>query len=233
MLGDHFSPIVGVLGPLYRLWPHIELLLIAQSLLVGCSVFIRAPWIAGAHAMSWGLQGLVNFDFHEVAFAGPASWTRTWRGAGSRARGGRQACCWSRVRRAHVAVFGLLVWRHDRRVGGALCVAGPVATALLLALVVIPHFNPQHVYPYLEHRPPVIGGSTLSLAEPVPSLVWPATKLKTVPPLIPTALLALRSPLILVVPTLVLRFTSADHMYWGTDYHYPTAIVFFALIHAV
>ena len=249
LLGDHFSPIVGVLGPLYRLWPHIELLLIAQSLLVGCSVFIvarrAAPhwWIAGAYAMSWGLQGLVNFDFHEVAFAVPliamaldAYLARRW-----------VACAWWAASLLLVkedagltlAVFGLLVWRHDRRVGGALCVAGPVATALLV-LVVIPHFNPQHVYPYLQSTGrQSSAGSTLSQPWLIPvHLVWPATKLKTLALLlIPTALLALRSPLILVaVPTLVLRFTSADHMYWGTDYHYSAVlmpIVFFALIDAL
>ncbi|MEY9909843.1 putative membrane protein [Catenulispora sp. MAP12-49] len=249
LLGDHFSPIVGVLGPLYRLWPHIELLLIAQSVLVGCSVFIvarrAAPhwWLAVAYAMSWGLQGLVNFDFHEVAFAVPlialaldAYLAQRW-----------VACAWWAASLLLVkedagltlAVFGLLLWRHDRRIGGVLCVAGPVATALLV-LVVIPHFNPQHVYPYLQSTGrQASAGSALSQPWLIPvHLVWPATKLKTLAMLlIPTALLALRSPLILVgVPTLLMRFTSADHMYWGTDYHYSAIlmpIVFFALIDAL
>ncbi|WP_370370623.1 DUF2079 domain-containing protein [Catenulispora sp. GP43] len=248
LLGDHFSPIVGVLGPVYRLWPHIELLLIAQSLLVGCSVFIvarrAAPhwWIAGAYAMSWGLQGLVGFDFHEAAFAVPliamaldAYLAQRW-----------VACAWWAASLLLVkedagltlAAFGLLLWRRDRRIGGVLCVAGPAATALLV-LVVIPHFNPQHVYPYLQSTGrQSSAGSALSQPWLIPvHLVWPATKLRTLAMLlVPTALLALRSPLILVgVPTLVLRFTSADHMYWGTDYHYSAIlmpIVFFALIDA-
>lgn len=246
LLGDHFSPIVGVLAPLYRLWPHIELLLIAQSALVGLSVFVvarrAAPhrWIPTAYAMSWGLQQLVNFDFHEAAFAVPlialaldaylaGRWT---------------ACAWwassllltKEDAGLTIAVFGLLLWRRDRRIGAVLCVAGPVATALL-TLVVIPHFNPQHVYPYLQSTGRQSTGST-PLSQPwlIPlQLVWPAVKLKTLAiTLIPTAFLALRSPLILLaVPNLLLRFVSGDHMYWGTGYHYSAVlmpIVFFALI---
>ena len=38
LLGDHFSPIIAVLAPLYRIWPHVELLLIAQAALFGLSV---------------------------------------------------------------------------------------------------------------------------------------------------------------------------------------------------
>jgi uncharacterized membrane protein len=249
LLGDHFSPIVGVLGPLYRLWPHIELLLIAQSALVGLSVFIvarrAAPhwWIPGAYAMSWGLQQLVNFDFHEAAFAVPlialaldAYLAKRW-----------VACAlWASslllVKEdagLTIAVFGLLLWRHDRRIGGALCVAGPVATALLV-LVVIPHFNPQHVYPYLQSSGrQSTGSSPLSQPWLIPlHLVWPLVKVKTLALLLaPTAFLALRSPLILVgVPTLLLRFVSGNHMYWDTGYHYSAVlmpIVFFALIDAL
>lgn len=249
LLGDHFSPIVGVLGPLYRLWPHIELLLIAQSALVGLSVFIvarrAAPrwWIPAAYAVSWGLQGLINFDFHEVAFAVPliamaldAYLAERW-----------VACAWWAASLLLVkedagltlAAFGVLLWRRDRRIGGILCVAGPLATALLV-LVVIPHFNPQHVYPYLQSTGrQSSAGSALSQPWLIPlHLVWPAVKLKTLALLlIPTAFLALRSPLLLVgVPTVLLRFTSSDHMYWGTDYHYSAIlmpIVFFAFIDAL
>ena len=249
LLGDHFSPIVGVLGPVYRLWPHIELLLIAQSALVGWSVFIiarrAAPhwWIPVAYAMSWGLQQLVDFDFHEAAFAVPliaiamdAYLAKRW-----------VACAWwasslllvKEDAGLTLAVFGLLIWRHDRRIGRVLCVAGPVATALLV-LVVVPHFNPQHVYPYLQSSGrQSTGPSPLSQPWLIPvHLVWPATKLKTLAMLlVPTAFLALRSPLVLLaVPNLLLRFTSGDHMYWGTDYHYSAIlmpIVFYALIDAL
>lgn len=248
LLGDHFSPIVGVLGPLYRLWPHIELLLIAQSALVGLSVFViarrAAPhwWIPGAYAASWGLQQLVNFDFHEAAFAVPlvalaldAYMAQRW-----------VACAWWASSLLLVkedlgltlAVFGLLIWRHNRRIGGVLCVVGPIATALLV-LVVVPHFNPQHVYPYLQSTGrQSSAGSVFSQPWLIPlHLFWPATKLVTLAMLlIPTAFLGLRSPLILLaVPTLVLRFTSGDRMYWGTNYHYSAIlmpILFFALIDA-
>lgn len=249
LLGDHFSPIVGVLGPLYRMWPHVELLLIAQPVLVGWSVFViarrAAPrwWIPGAYAASWGLQQLVGFDFHEAAFAVPlitmaldAYLAERW-----------VACAWWASGLLLVkedcgltlAVFGVLMWRHDRRIGRVLCVVGPVASALLM-FVVIPHFNPEHVYPYMQSTGrQSTAGSALSRPWLIPvHLVWPAVKMKTLAILLaPTAFLALRSPLILVaVPTLVLRFASDDRMYWGTDYHYSAVlmpIVFYALIEAL
>lgn len=249
LLGDHFSPIIGVLGPFYRMWPHIELLLIAQSALVGWSVFVvarrAAPhwWIPFAYAMSWGLQQLVGFDFHEAAFAVPliamaldAYLAERW-----------VACAWwasslllvKEDAGLTLAMFGLLMWRHDRRIGRGLCIAGPVASALLM-FVVIPHFNPQHVYPYTQTAGrQSTAGSALSQPWLIPfHLLWPATKIKTLAMLlIPTAFFALRSPLILLaVPTLMLRFTSSNPMYWGNDYHYSAIlmpIVFYALIDAL
>ena len=249
LLGDHFSPIISVLAPLYRLWPHIELLLIAQSALVGLSVFIvarrAAPhwWIPVAYAMSWGLQQLIAFDFHEAAFTVPLialatdaylaqRWTACALWASSMLLVKEDAGL-------TIAVFGLLLWRHDRRLGGALCLAGPIATALLV-WVVIPHFNPQHVYPYLQSSGrQSTGASALSQPWLIPvHLVWPLVKLKTLAMVLaPTVFLALRSPLILLaVPNLLLRFTSGDHMYWDTNYHYSATlmpIVFFALVDAL
>jgi uncharacterized membrane protein len=249
LLGDHFSPILSLLAPFYRLWPHIELLLIAQSALVGLSVFViarrAAPhrWIPVAYALSWGVQQLIGFDFHEAAFTVPlialaldAYLAERW-----------TVCAWWAASLLLVkedagltlAAFGLLLWRHDRRIGRVLCVAGPVVTAVLI-LFVIPHFNPQHVYPYMQSSGrQSTGSSPLSQPWLIPvHLFWPLVKLKTLAMvLIPTAFLALRSPLILLaVPNLVLRFTSGDHTYWGTDYHYSAIlmpIVFFALIDAL
>ncbi len=83
LLGDHFTPIVGLLAPFFRLFPTPATLLVAQALLTGVSVVPvcragadllgrRVGWAIGlAYGMSWGLQQMINFDFHEVAFAVP------------------------------------------------------------------------------------------------------------------------------------------------------------------
>jgi uncharacterized membrane protein len=83
LLGDHFSPIEALLAPFFRLFPTPATLLVAQALLTGVSVVPvcraagdllgrRVGWAIGlAYGMSWGLQQMINFDFHEVAFAVP------------------------------------------------------------------------------------------------------------------------------------------------------------------
>ena len=83
LLGDHFQPIVGLLAPFFRVFPTPETLLVAQALLIAASVIpvcgaaqeLLGTWasrgIGLAYAFSWGLQQMVNFDFHEIAFAVP------------------------------------------------------------------------------------------------------------------------------------------------------------------
>jgi len=83
LLGDHFQPIVGLLVPLFRVFPTPETLLVAQALLTAASVIpvcraaqeLLGTWasrgIGLAYGFSWGLQQMVNFDFHEIAFAVP------------------------------------------------------------------------------------------------------------------------------------------------------------------
>jgi len=83
LLGDHFQPIVGLLAPLFRVFPTPETLLVAQALLTAASVIpvcraaqeLLGTWasrgIGLAYGFSWGLQQMVSFDFHEIAFAVP------------------------------------------------------------------------------------------------------------------------------------------------------------------
>ncbi len=83
LLGDHFQPIVALIAPFYRIFPTPVTLLVAQALLTAISVFpvCRAAgellgtgvsWVIGAaYGFSWGLQQMIIFDFHEIAFAVP------------------------------------------------------------------------------------------------------------------------------------------------------------------
>jgi uncharacterized membrane protein len=83
LLGDHFQPIVALLAPLFRVFPTPETLLVAQAFLTAASVIpvcraaqeLLGTWpsrgIGLAYGFSWGLQQMVNFDFHEIAFAVP------------------------------------------------------------------------------------------------------------------------------------------------------------------
>jgi uncharacterized membrane protein len=240
LLGDHFHPVLAVLAPLYRLAPGPATLLVAQAALLAVSVIPvtrlaarvvgpRAGTAIGvAYGLSWGLQSAVGFDFHEVAFAVPML-----------------ACCGERLARRQwgpavawalplvlvkedmpltVAAIGAYVFLRGRRALGAAVMAYAVVAGLLIVTVVIPSANPSHVYGYAQGLASPVDG----LAPKLHTLVWLV---------LPTAFLALRSPLLLlVVPTLVWRFLRASPAYWGTGFHYSAVlmpIVFVAFIDAL
>ncbi len=83
LLGDHFHPILVLLGPIFRLWPSGSTLLVVQNLLFAisivpvCSLAMRrlgatAGSVLGiSYAFSWGLTAAIVAQFHEIAFAVP------------------------------------------------------------------------------------------------------------------------------------------------------------------
>ena len=83
LLGDHFQPIVGLIAPVFLIFPSAVTLLMVQALLTAVSVIpvSRAAaarlgtgagrMIGAAYGLSWGLQQMIDFDFHEIAFAVP------------------------------------------------------------------------------------------------------------------------------------------------------------------
>ncbi|HET6354631.1 DUF2079 domain-containing protein [Streptomyces sp.] len=243
LYADHFHPVLAVLAPLYRLFPHPELLLVVQAALVAVSAYALSRAAArhvphpaagavlgAAYAVSWGLQKLIGFDFHEVAFAVPLLAL-----AGAAYLDGRWAAAawWAGglilVKEdlgATVLVLGLLLWRHHRRAGAALCVLGPTGSALAV-LLVIPAFAPDGAYAYASFGD-----------DPLAALNGWGIKAATLVLLLGiTAGLSLLSPLVLLaLPTLAWRFWSPNTAYWGPDHHYSAVlmpIVFLALIDAV
>jgi uncharacterized membrane protein len=257
LLGDHFHPIVALIAPFFRVFPSPVTLLVAQALLAAVSVVpvSRAAAdklgtgagraIGAAYGFSWGLQQMVNYDFHEIAFAVPllaCSLSALVRGRT------RAAAAWAlplvfvkEDQGFTLAAIGLiiaLVYKRPRP--GLLLAAWGLAWSFLAITVIIPHFSPTHQYLYWGDGGTLspVGGH-LSAAGVVNQLItggW--TKLPTlVMILLPTAFIALRSPLVLAaVPSLVLRFVGTNSSYWGTDWHYNATvmpIVFIAAIDAL
>ncbi len=80
ILGDHFSPILALLAPLYRIHDGPATLLVAQAVLLALAILpiwryaerrlgARAAYCtAAAYALSWPIAEALAFDFHEVAF---------------------------------------------------------------------------------------------------------------------------------------------------------------------
>ncbi|MER8161437.1 DUF2079 domain-containing protein [Streptomyces sp. NPDC094472] len=255
ILGDHFSPITALLGPVYRLFPGPVTLLVAQAALFAVSAVPvtrvaarllgrgRGLAIGIAYGVSWGVQRAVDFDFHEICFAVPLiafSLEAVIRGRWY------PAMLWAAplvfVKEdmgATVAAIGAVVWIRARRDPERGPRAVPLAVVLMgfgvmvsaLALgVVIPGFNGGGSYDYWDK----VGNGgeqtgTIPFGTALRTLLWI---------LLPTTgLLALRSPLLLAaVPTLGWRFLSHDDHYWGTDWHYNAVlmpVVLLALVDAL
>ncbi|WP_345429415.1 DUF2079 domain-containing protein [Actinoallomurus vinaceus] len=237
LLGDHFHPILMLLAPFYRVWPDARMLLVAQALLIAVSIVpilrfaerrlgtARGVAVAVAYGLSWGIQGAVAFDFHEVAFAVPILAFALTALADGRLRA---SAAWSLAllfvkedMGLTVAAIGVLVMVRRRwRLGAALTVTGLVTSALVI-LVVIPSFNPHGEYRYWN----AVGSQSGGLLHT--AMVDPGGKLLLLAYVAGvTAFVALRSPLALVaVPSLAYRLASDNPLYWSTQVVHYNAIL--------
>lgn len=243
LFGDHFHPIIAIVAPCYRLYPHPGTLLVIQAAALGLSVVIVTKALQetlGAHsgfamgfayAISWGLQSALYFGFHEVSLGVPiiaAVSARCLRREWSRAAVYAAFLLLVKEDLAlTVAAFGVyLCIQHAYRHGVALIATSLVWLGLVVG-VVIPLLNPYGRYLYWP------GGAPPQWTPGQPKLgldadtLWSWQKVLTLVLLFaPMLFLALRSWLaIVLVPTLAWRFLSANPHYWGTKYHYSEILM--------
>jgi uncharacterized membrane protein len=173
VLGDHWSPILAVLAPLYWIHDSPQTLLIAQAVLFALAIpplwhftrralgggtvaVVSAYLISVAYLLSWPVAAALAFNFHEVAFAPVLTAV-----ALERLQAGR-------LRTALLALAALLLVKEDmgllvagiglylavarprvvprqRLVAAALIAAGIAATALA-TYVLIPAFGGRSGY---------------------------------------------------------------------------------------
>ena len=217
--------------------------------------------IAVAYGFSWGLQQLAQFDFHEIAFAVPLLAFSL----SALARGRTQAAvCWAlplvfvkEDQGFTVAAIGIYLivaglraqipdpWdpadpdgRGRMKAGQFLLIWG-FAWSFVAIGVIIPHFNPDHLYQYWSDGGVLAPGGHPSVLGLIRQLLhaWPDKLQTLVLLLLPTAFIALRSPLVLIAaPSLLLRFIATDSSFWGTYWHYNATvmpIIFVAAIDAL
>jgi len=173
VLGDHWSPILASLAPLYWIYNGPQTLLVAQAVLFALAVppiwlftrrafgggqraVVAAYLVSVAYVLSWPIAAALSFNFHEVAFAPVLTAV-----ALERLQAGR-------LRTALIALAALLLVKEDMGLlvagigvylavarprmvprqllaGGALIVAG-IADTVLATYVLIPAFGGRSGY---------------------------------------------------------------------------------------
>ena len=250
VLGDHFSPILAVLAPVYRVFPHAQTLLVAQGVLFAASVpsvwlFTRrslgrgaAYPIAIAYALAWGFQSAMADDFHEIAFAVPLiAFALERLDAGKLRPAIISALLLLLVKEdlgLIVAAFGVVVGvRTTRwRLGGVLVLAGIVA-AVLSTEVFIPAAGGRAGY-YWNYYIALGSGPLAALwhvvRHPLSTLhlaTHPAQKVRLLQWLfLPLGLASLGSSFVLLaIPQLAELLLSDNPYHWQLDSHYIAILV--------
>ena len=244
LLGDHFSPILAVLAPLFWIWPDTRMLGLVLGALVAASVFPvyafserrlgsgLALATTTAYVFWWPIQGLVGFDFHEIAFAVPLmAWLID---SLDRERRGRVVgiCLVLLLVREDmgfmlVMVALILASRRRFRLAGALAITGVIAFELSTRLA-IPAFSPDGTWRYWAY--PALGGDAQTaiahiVLHPLGSarlfVSAGAKRVLLVCLFLPPTLLALLSPyVVLAIPILVERLLSNRPFLWSFSYQY-------------
>ncbi|MFE3499952.1 DUF2079 domain-containing protein [Kitasatospora sp. NPDC059160] len=140
LLGDHFSPVLALLAPLYWIWDDPRSLIIGQALLFALGVPLirriaahsfaaaeprtarRAADLAGlVYALGWPLLVASRVGFHEVAFAVPLTLLMLERGLARRygtvVLAAVLLCCTKEDLGLLVGAYGLVLLLRTRRTG--------------------------------------------------------------------------------------------------------------------
>jgi uncharacterized membrane protein len=198
VLGDHWSPILAALAPLYWIHDSPETLLVAQAVLFALAIpplwlFTRRAFGGGrkatvaaylvsvAYGLSWPIAAALAFDFHEVAFAPVLTAV-----ALERLQAGR-------LRPALIALAALLLVKEDmglfvagigcflavsrprvsrQRLVAIALIAGGIADTVLATYVLIPAFGGRadYYWAYSSLGPGVPQAAWHLIAHPASSL---------------------------------------------------------------
>jgi uncharacterized membrane protein len=259
IFADHFHPIIATAAPLYWLWNSPDVLLIGQAALIAASVpFVHAfsarrvsnraaLVISAGYGCGWAVQAMVDFDFHEIAYAVPLLAAAI----DALDRDDDRVLLVTAgllllVREdmgVLLVVLGLLRLLRRRRPAwaGLVLIAAGVLGYLVVTSWVIPAFAQNGRFAYWTFDalgpdlPHAVGNI---LAHPVHAarlFVTPSVKVQTLGYLlVPLVFLPLRSRYcLIVVPLLAERFFNSRDMVWTTHYHYnalPWLVLVLAMV---
>jgi uncharacterized membrane protein len=242
LLGDHFHPILALLGPVFRIFPSPATLLLVQAGLTAISVIpiyraarlllgqSEARLMCAAYGFSWGLAAMNAYDFHEVCIAVPLLAASLSSLVRSKVR---ETVLWAlplvfvkEDQGLTLVALGVVmaIFYHLRREGIVVAYWG-IAWTTVAVYLIIPLLDPAHVYPYWKNGGHLSGLLTTGLWTKLPTLVFV---------LLPTAFAALWSPIALVaLPALLLRFISGESLFWGTAGHYNATLMPIVFVAAI
>jgi uncharacterized membrane protein len=258
ILGDHFSPLLAVLAPLYWFHDGPATLLVAQAVLFALAIvpiwrFARrrlgrrpAYLVAGAYALSWPIAEALAFDFHEAAFVPFLTAMVIERyDAGRRGQAALAALALLLVKEDMgllLAGLGLvLLTRGGERLVGGGCVAVGVAATWISSRVMIAAFGGDNAYYWaygsLGEDMPAAALHVLTHPWAVPAALGsPPVKLVTLALLaLPLLLLPLRSPLTLAALPMLAERMLANRFpnWWEPEYHYNAFLIAILVMAAV
>lgn len=249
VLGDHWSPILAVLAPLYWIHDGPATLVVAQGVLFALAipplwVFterllgpLAAYLTCAAYMLCFPVSTAMSFDFHEVAFVPLLTAVMAERfQAGRRLHGVAAAIALLLVKEDMgllVAGFGAYLFVTRQRAMGLSFMVGGVAATWVATHVLIPAVggSASSFWAYGQLGSTLPGVAWHVVTHPLQTLkmlVTPRVKLDTMLALFGfLAYLPLASPLVLVaVPLLLERFLAAGFpSWWTTSYHYDAFVV--------
>jgi uncharacterized membrane protein len=250
ILGDHFSPILAVLAPLYWIHDGPQTLLVAQGVLLALPILPlwayarrrlggwQAYCAVGVYALAWPVAETVAFDFHEMAFVPVLSMLMLERhDAGRRWQSAAAAAALLLVKEDMgllVAGFGCyLLTRSGERWRAAVFVVAGLVWTWLASQVLIPAFGGASGYywAYGALGPDVPQAALHAVTHPWDTLrllVTPDVKVTTMLLLVaPLVLLPLASPITLaVLPLLAERMLASSFgNWWEPRFHYNVALI--------
>ena len=242
LLGDHFHPILVLLGLVYRFFPSGLTLLIVQDLLIAVSAWPlvrlaskQAGWLLGTfvgigYVTAWGFQGAVASQFHEIAFAVPLL---AWASAAFVEGRWVAVMAWSAplvlVKEdlgLTVMMIGLvLAWRGRESEKSFtyplfFAVFGLLAFFVTVKLL-LPAFNASGTWAYSLDGSSNRGDVTL-----IERALWPAQKYGVIAMVILGAgIIGMASPWFWVImPTIAWRFLGSVDYYWDWKHWHYNAI---------
>ena len=260
-LGSHVDPILGLLAPLWRVWPDPRMLIVVQALAVASAAIpaflLARRWLsddrlavafAAVTLLYPAIQWATIFDFHPVALAVPLILWCVW-AADTRHDVVLAVCAvLALATKEHVgfALAILGIWMAvslGRRRAGAILAAGSLAWTVVAVWIVIPHFNQGAGSLLVAERYGSLGDGPGDVIVAVFTRPWDVAQIIATADrgsyllalFLPLLLLSLRAPLLAAgaLPDLALNLLSSRPEQHQITYHYGAIIAPFLIAAAI